>query len=147
VRYPEEARSALRAADIDYAGWLPNYGVPAAFAQYRVTVHVPRRPYVESLPGIPTIRPFEAMACGIPLVSAPWDDAEGLFTAGEDYLVARTGREMEAHLALLLNEPDAAERLARRARQTIAARHTCGHRVEALLTIVESLRTTDEAAA
>ena len=30
--------------------------VPAVFARYRVTVHVPRRPYVEALPGIPTIR-------------------------------------------------------------------------------------------
>ena len=39
------------------------------FARYRVTVHVPRRPYVAALPGIPTIRPFEALACGIPLVS------------------------------------------------------------------------------
>jgi spore maturation protein CgeB len=44
-----------------------------------------------ALPGIPTIRVFEALACGIPLVSAPWDDAEGLFRPGEDFLVARDG--------------------------------------------------------
>ena len=55
---------------------------PEVFARFRVTVHVPRRPYVEALPGIPTIRAFEALACGIPLVCAPWDDAEGLFTPG-----------------------------------------------------------------
>ena len=56
--------------------------MPEVFARFRVTVHVPRRPYVEALPGIPTIRVFEALACGIPLVCAPWDDAEGLFTPG-----------------------------------------------------------------
>jgi spore maturation protein CgeB len=42
------------------------------------------------LPGIPTIRVFEALACGIPLVSAPWDDSEHLFRPGEDFLVAAT---------------------------------------------------------
>ena len=69
VRYPEAARRALADAGIEYAGWLPNFDVPSVFARFRVTVHVPRRPYVEALPGIPTIRPFEALACGIPLVS------------------------------------------------------------------------------
>ena len=57
-----------------------------------MTVHVPRRPYVEALPGIPTIRVFEALACGIPLVSAPWADSEGLFPPGRLPLVARTAR-------------------------------------------------------
>ena len=49
-------------------------------------MHVPRRFYVEALPGIPTIRVFEALACGIPLLSAPWSEAEGLFRPGEDFL-------------------------------------------------------------
>jgi spore maturation protein CgeB len=74
VRYPEEARRTLAAAGIEYAGWLPNYEAPQVFARFRVTVHVPRRPYAAALPGIPTIRVFEALACGIPLVSAPWDE-------------------------------------------------------------------------
>ena len=52
-------------------------------------MHVPRGPYAEALPGIPTIRVFEALACGIPLVSAPWDDCEGLFQPGRDYLSRR----------------------------------------------------------
>lgn len=52
------------------------------FAQFKVTIHVPRRPYTQALPGIPTIRLFEALACGIPLIGAPWDDVEGLFTPG-----------------------------------------------------------------
>ena len=43
--------------------------------------------------GVPTIRIFEALACGMPLVSAPWSDSEGLFTPGEDFLFARTGRD------------------------------------------------------
>src|SRR5262249_16934054 len=95
VRYPPGAREALEAAGVEYRGWLPNYRAQEVFSKFRFTVHVPRKPYVEFLPGIPTIRVFEALACGIPLICAPWDDVEGLFTPGEDFLVARNGREMK----------------------------------------------------
>ena len=78
VRYPARRCDELAAAGIEYGGWLANYRVPEVFARYRVTVHVPRRPYARALPGIPTIRPFEALACGIPLISAPWDDPRPL---------------------------------------------------------------------
>jgi spore maturation protein CgeB len=100
---------------------------------------VPRRPYVEALPGIPTIRPFEALACAIPLVSAPWDDVEGLFTAGEDYLFARDGREAEALLRELLADRGLAQELAEHGLRTVRARHTCAHRVDELLEICAEL--------
>lgn len=135
VRYPDDARQALADAGIDYAGWAPNYRAPEIFGQFAVTVHVPRRPYVRALPGVPTIRVFEALACGIPLVSAPWDDVEGLFTPGSDFLVASDGAEMRRHLANLLADPAAARALAERGRATVLARHTCAHRVDELLAI------------
>lgn len=138
VRYPEAAIRELAGAGIEYAGWLPNYRAPRVFSQFRVTVHVPRRPYVRALPGIPTIRVFEALACGIPLVCSPWDDAEHLFTPGEDYLVARNGGEMTSHLRELLANPPRARRLADHGRRAILARHTCAHRVDELLAICES---------
>lgn len=135
VRYPEHARRSLAEAGIEYAGWLPNYEAPRLFSRYRVTVHVPRRPYVEALPGIPTIRVFEALACGIPLVSAPWNDVEGLFEPGRDFLVARDGREMRAMLRAVLDEPGLAADLARHGLRTIRERHSCAHRVDQLLDI------------
>ena len=139
VRYPEPARATLSAHGLDYAGWLPNHRAPEVFARHKVTVHVPRRPYVEALPGIPTIRVFEALACGIALASAPWDDAEGLFRPGEDFLVAKDGAAMTAHLRMLVNEPAARRALAARGRATVLARHTCAHRVDELLAITRSL--------
>jgi len=135
VRYPPQARRALQEAGIAYAGWLPNYEVPRVFAGFRVTVHVPRRPYVRALTGIPTIRPFEALACGIPLVSAPWDDNEGLFTPGRDYVVARDGAEMQRHLKQLLADEAMAHELAEHGLKTVLGRHTCAHRVDELLAI------------
>jgi spore maturation protein CgeB len=139
VRYPSSARQRLSEAGISYGGWLPNHVVPAVFARFRVTVHVPRRPYVAALPGIPTIRVFEALACEIPLICSPWDDAEGLFTPGEDYLVARDGGEMRQLLAFVLADQQAARAMAERGRKTILARHTCTHRVDELMGIVEEL--------
>lgn len=139
VRYPAEAVADLAAAEIPYAGWLANYEVPRVFARFRATVHVPRRPYASALPGIPTIRPFEAMACAIPLVCAPWDDVEGLFRPGTDYLVARDGRQMAAHLRALLHDPAMARELTANGLRTIQARHTCAHRVDELLAIARVL--------
>lgn len=139
VRYPEHARELLARSGIRYHGWLPNYRAPEIFAQFKMTVHVPRRPYVEALRGIPTIRPFEALACGIPLVCSPWDDCEHLFTPGEDYLVARDGAEMKKQMCALFADKQMARELAEHGWQTIRARHTCAHRVDELLNIYEEL--------
>jgi spore maturation protein CgeB len=136
VRYPETARRELAAAGIRYGGWIANHRVPELFAAHAMTVHIPRRPYVRALRGIPTIRPFEALACGIPLVCAPWEDAEGLFTEGRDFLVARTGAEMRRHMRDLLHDAGLRESLAEHGLRTILERHTCAHRVDELLALV-----------
>ena len=139
VRYPAEARDLLARYGVRYHGWAANAAAPAIFASHLATVHVPRRYYATILPGIPTIRVFEALACGIPLVSAPWDDAEGLFSPGTDYLVARDGPTMTRHLAALAADPALRAALAAAGRETVLARHTCAHRVAELLGIVASL--------
>lgn len=139
VRYPEHALEQLARAGIEYAGWLPNYRAPEVFARYRLTVHVPRRPYATALPGIPTIRVFEALACGIPLVSAPWNDSERLFTPGQDFLLARDGCVMKRHIEAVLSDGDLSRRLAAHGLETIRRRHSCVHRVDELSNIYESL--------
>ena len=139
VRYPEEARAMLARHGAHYRGWLPNPRAPGVFARHLLTVHVPRRFYAHSLPGIPTIRVFEALACGIPLVSAPWSDAEGLFHPGQDYLVAHDGAEMTHHMAALRDDPALRASLAAHGLATIQARHTCAHRVDELLGILQCL--------
>jgi spore maturation protein CgeB len=141
VRYPDDALARLAAAGLDYGGWIANAGVPRAFAAHRVTMHIPRRPYVAALPGIPTIRVFEALACGIPLLSAPWDDAECLFRPGRDFLVVRDGEEMTTRLRDVLSDPALAASLAASGLETIRARHTCHHRVDELLAILGQVGT------
>ncbi|HEY4088176.1 MAG TPA: glycosyltransferase [Bryobacteraceae bacterium] len=138
VRYPAHAIEMLKAAGIEYAGSLANYHVPQVFSRFRMTVHIPRRPYAQALAGIPTIRPFEALACGIPLVSAPWNDAEHLFRPEKDFLFARDTHEMADCLQSVLEDSSLALGLAASGLQTILDRHTCAHRAAELLSIVRS---------
>ncbi len=139
VRYPPEIRAALRRRGVAYRGWLANALAPQVFARHLMTVHVPRRFYVDLLPGIPTIRVFEALACGIPLICAPWRDAEGLFRPGEDYLVAGDGEAMAIAMRRLASDAGLRDALSRAGLETILARHTCGHRADELLAIAAGL--------
>jgi spore maturation protein CgeB len=139
VRYPEYALNKLAAARVEYRGYLPNIFSPQVYAESMVTVHVPRRQYANGLAGIPTIRVFEALACGIPLVCSPWSDEEDLFRAGQDYIVARDGQEMTAELKRLLNDAAARQQLAENGLKAIHERHTCKHRAEQLMSIYEEI--------
>ena len=139
VRYPPTARRMLARYDVRYHGWLANAAAPQVFARHMATVHVPRRFYVETLPGIPTIRVFEALACGIPLVSAPWVDSEGLFDIGRDFLMVRSGSETAAALRAVKSDPDLRCALAAAGLAAIRARHTCAHRVDELMAVLARL--------
>lgn len=139
VRYPDGALATLKQHGARYRGWLPNARAPEVFARRLMTVHVPRRFYVAHLPGIPTIRVFEALACGIPLLSAPWRDSEGLFRDGEDFLMVRSGAEMADAMQALTFAPELRARLAAKGLETIRARHTCAHRASELLEIASGL--------
>lgn len=139
VRYPAEALECFKASRFDYGGWLPNHRVPQIFARFKTTVHIPRRPYVQALPGIPTIRVFEALACKVPLVVARLEDPENLFTPGEDFLIAHTGEEMKKHLWKLVHDQDTAQAVAQQGYETVLRRHTCKHRADELIDICRQL--------
>jgi len=140
VRYPDAALALLAARGARFRGWLPNARAPEAFARHLATVHVPRRFYVRLLPGIPTIRVFEALACGIPLLSAPWNDSEDLFRPGRDFLVARDGDEMARHMRAIRADAALRAALAASGLDAIRARHSCAHRVDELMAILAALR-------
>ena len=140
VRYPEDALQQVADSGLRYRGWLANFDVPAAFHRHRFTVHVPRRFYRTGLPGIPTIRVFEALACGIPLISAPWFDCERLFSPGRDFLMAKDPEGMLEAMQAVTHDEALARELAQAGRSTIERRHSCAHRVDELLEICHELQ-------
>jgi spore maturation protein CgeB len=128
VRYPQQAKEHLSEAGIEYRGYLSNLSAPRVYARSALTLHIPRRYYANGLSGIPTIRMFEAFACGVPLVCSPWTDLEGLFHPNQDFICVPDGRAMTAEIAYLLKDDRARRQLSRQALDTIQQRHTCVHR-------------------
>jgi spore maturation protein CgeB len=139
ARYPREALHTLRSVGIDYGGWIPDFSIPAALGAGRFTINVPRRMRADGLPHTPAIRVLEALACGMPVVTAPWDECEELFTPDVDVLVARDARQVERHAVELLRDPEFARTIAANGYRTVVGRHTCGHRVQELLGICATL--------
>lgn len=87
----------------------------------------------------PSVRLFEAAACGVPVISDAWPGLEEFFRPGEEILIA----ERPEDTIRVLEEVREEERLAisRRARARVLARHTAAHRAEELEAIVEPLIT------
>ncbi|HET9695253.1 MAG TPA: glycosyltransferase [Terriglobales bacterium] len=139
VRYPVDALALLEAAGIEYRGYLPNLSAPQVYGRSKLTLHVPRCQYSNGLSGIPTIRVFEAMACGIPLICSPWQDVENLFRPGTDYLVVSDGNAMNTEIAHLLKDDAARAQIAANAIETVRNRHTCEHRAQQLVGICEEI--------
>jgi spore maturation protein CgeB len=141
VRYPESVLEHLRQSGVEYRGYLPNLKAPAAYSKSALTLHIPRRQYANGLSGIPTIRVFEALACGTPLLCSPWADTENMFRPGQDFLCVPDGRRMCAAIQDLLKDAGARDQLGANGRDTVQKRHTCTHRAEQLIGIYEeSLR-------
>jgi spore maturation protein CgeB len=78
----------------------------------------------------PSVRLFEAAACGTPIVSDAWDGIEDVLTPGEEVLIARSGADV---LGYVRDLPDDERRaVADRARTRVLAEHTAAHRAEEL---------------
>ena len=139
VRYPDDALGRLAASGVEFRGYLPNLRAPEMYNRSRISLHIPRRFYANGLSGVPTIRVFEALAAGSPLVCAPWSDSEDLFRPGQDYICVPDQSAMISELKRLLRDDAARQQLASNGRQTIQARHTCAHRAQQLQEICQEL--------
>jgi spore maturation protein CgeB len=78
----------------------------------------------------PSVRLFEAGACGTPIITDAWPGLETFFAPGREVLVAHSTAEM---LRLLQETPRAAaSAIGEAAREKILSRHTAAHRAEEL---------------
>jgi spore maturation protein CgeB len=103
--------------------------VPAAHRKFynrqRCTLNVTRADMVESGYS-PSVRLFEAAACGVPIITDEWPGLHEFFTPDREILIARSTQEALAYV----RDVDAAvlEEVATRARQRVLAQHTADHR-------------------
>lgn len=124
---PRSARLRLRLTGIHHCSPVAEEAIPELFARHRLTVQIPSYPAA--------ISPFEALACGIPLISAPGGDADEPFLPERDYLVARDRAEMREAMQAVLELPEFAAQLSQSGLESIQAGHTCDHRAQELLAI------------
>ncbi|CAN5740183.1 glycosyltransferase [soil metagenome] len=86
----------------------------------------------------PSVRLFEAAACGTPLISDEWDGLGEFFTPGEEILIARTTEDV---LEILREMPESdARAIGARARERVLAAHTAAHRAAELKAFIEECR-------
>lgn len=109
----------------------------AFYAAQRFTLNVTRADMVRA--GFsPSVRLFEAAACGTPVISDVWRGIERIFEPGEEILLARTSQEA---LAILGDMPEERRRaLGERARRRVLAEHTAAHRAVTLESCVRDAR-------
>jgi spore maturation protein CgeB len=109
----------------------------AFYNSQRFTLNVTRAAMV--LAGFsPSVRLFEAAACGTPIISDDWPGLSTLFRLGEEIFVAKSACEV---LEILQEIPeDAARDIGSRARERVLREHTSAHRAAELETIIAAAR-------
>lgn len=99
------------------------------YNQQRFTLNVTRADMIAA-GWSPSVRLFEAAACGTPIVSDSWPGLETIFKIGEEILIARTSTQV---LQYLQDVPEPERRsLGERARKRVMAEHTAAHRAREL---------------
>jgi spore maturation protein CgeB len=102
---------------------------PGFYASQRFTLNVTRAE-MRAAGWSPSVRLFEAAACGVPAISDRWDGLEKIFTPGEEILIADSPEDVLRHLAATSEDKRLA--IAERARARVLAEHTAARRCEQL---------------
>lgn len=99
------------------------------YGSQRATLNVTRQDMVAAGYS-PSVRLFEAAACGVPIVSDTWPGIDSFFVPGEEILLAQSSEDVLRHLAELGEERRAA--IAGRARARVLREHTASRRAQQL---------------
>jgi spore maturation protein CgeB len=124
--YPDEL---LWPANVQRIRHLPPAGHRAFYNAQRYTLNVTRADMVRAGYS-PSVRLFEAGACGTAIISDPWDGLDEVFSIGSEILVARTSQESLEYLRDISDRERAG--IGQRARARVLREHTAERRAEQL---------------
>ena len=130
VAGPQYPDSIAWPANVRYQAHLPPAEHRAFYNRQRFTLNITRADMVQA-GWSPSVRLFEAAACGTPIVSDRWAGIETLLAPGREIVLAGSAAEV---LAVLRDMPEEERRaMADRARRRILAEHTAAHRAAQLV--------------
>lgn len=126
-QYPTTAKAWP--GNVEHIEHVPPCGHRQFYASQRYTLNVTRAE-MKATGWSPSVRLFEAAACGTPIVSDWWPGLDQLLAPGEEILLARDTDEM---LRVIRDTPEEERlRIADRARTRVSTAHTCAQRAEEL---------------
>jgi len=125
-QYPE---TALWPSYVQHAPHLPPAEHRRFYNRQRFTLNVTRQDMIRA-GWSPSVRLFEAAACGTPIISDRWPGLESLLVPHQEILLV--DRTIEVLDILQRCGEDERLRMAERARKRILAHHTAAHRAEEL---------------
>ena len=129
-QYPADIEWPANVARIEH---LPPAEHRSFYNAQRFTLNVTRAEMIRTGYS-PSVRLFEAAACGVPIISDPWEGLDTFFTPGKEILLTTCAEEVTELLGN--TRAEAARAIGERARQRVLAEHTAAHRaaeLEALL--------------
>jgi spore maturation protein CgeB len=124
--YPSAIQWPANVSRIDH---LSPPGHPGFYADQRFTLNVTRAE-MRRAGFSPSVRLFEAAACGVPVISDDWPGLDEVFVPGEEILIAHDSDEVVG----ILDEVDEPRRteIGGRARERVLREHTAAERVTLL---------------
>ncbi|MFL5408027.1 MAG: glycosyltransferase [Myxococcales bacterium] len=128
IRWPANVERIVHLSPREHAGF---------YNGQRFTLNVTRADMVR-WGWSPSVRLFEAAACGVPIISDVWPGLETLFKPAEEILLAREPGDTLRYLREL--PEDERKEVGARARARVMASHTAAHRALELLDYVGELR-------
>jgi spore maturation protein CgeB len=120
IEWPENVERVEHVAPTD----LPHFFSAAGF-----TLNL-TRPEMRALGYSPSVRLFEAGACGAAIISDVWPGIETVFTPGEEILLVDSCDEMLGILSS--SSPKSRAQIGAAARRRVLSEHTADHRVQQL---------------
>lgn len=132
-QYPDDIDWPQNVMRIEH---VPPASHPAFYCQLGLALNVTRRQMVE-IGHSPSVRMFEAAACGVPIVTDDWPGLADYFTPAEEILVAHGPEDVLAALDLA---EEARRSLGAAARERVLADHTAQVRMRTLLDAVGEVR-------
>lgn len=124
-------------ANVQRIEHLPPGEHRAFYNRQRFTLNVTRADMIRAGYS-PSVRLFEAAACGVPVISDYWEGLETFFVPGEEILISRSADDTLAYLRELPDEERRA--LGARARRRVLEAHTAARRAEELEGYLSEIR-------
>src|SRR4051794_4438618 len=122
---PQYPREIEWPANVERIEHLPPSQHRGFYNRQRFTLNITRADMVRAGYS-PSVRLFEAAACGVPIISDVWDGIETIFAPGEEIILARSADDVLAALREMSVEERRA--IGRAARSRVLAEHTAAHR-------------------